>query len=426
MTNATTHTANTFWTTLLGVLMMIMFAVPAQAQLNTIQYQRLAGKPGLNVFETPKTTDVQYTGMKVAFGGAFTQQFQSLTNENSADVKLDANGVNTNAPEAITGGFNLATANLDMAVQLADGVKVFVTSYMSARHHQETWVKGGYLQFDKMPFGGGAFDGLMEIATIRAGHFEVNYGDGHFRRTDNGNAGWNPFVGNYLMEAFTTEIGGEIFLQKNGLLGMVAVTGGEVKGNVADDNKRAPSFIGKVGIDKQVNEDLRVRLTGSAYYTAKSASNTLFSGDRGGTRYYSTLGGGDWSSRVNPGFRDDVTAIQINPFVKFQGLEFFGLFETASGSDRSVTHIAADLVYRLGVDENYYIGARYNKVSGELGAVGSDYSVDRIQIGGGWFMTDNVITKLEYVQQKYNDYPSSSLFHEGKFSGIMIEGVVAF
>ena len=54
---------------------------------------------------------------------------------------------------------------------------------------------------------------LFEIATVRVGHIEINYGDAHFRRSDNGNAIYNPFVGNYIMDAFTTEIGGEVYLK---------------------------------------------------------------------------------------------------------------------------------------------------------------------------------------------------------------------
>ena len=53
----------------------------------------------------------------------------------------------------------------------------------------------------------------MQIVTVRVGHFEINYGDAHFRRSDNGNAIYNPFVGNYIMDAFTTEIGGEVYLK---------------------------------------------------------------------------------------------------------------------------------------------------------------------------------------------------------------------
>ena len=59
----------------------------------------------------------------------------------------------------------------------------------------------------------------MKYVTLRVGHFEINYGDAHFRRTDNGNAMYNPLVGNYILDAFTTEIGGEAYLRSERLPG---------------------------------------------------------------------------------------------------------------------------------------------------------------------------------------------------------------
>jgi len=55
-----------------------------------------------------------------------------------------------------------------------------------------------------------------------------------------------------------------------------------------------------------------------------------------------------------------------------------------------------------------------------------DASVNRFQVSGGWFVTPNVLAKVEYMTQSYNDYPSTSIFHEGEFSGFMIEGVIMF
>ena len=46
---------------------------------------------------------------------------------------------------------------------------------MSGRHHNETWVKGGYIQFDKCPFKGEFWQKLMEVTTIKVGHMEINY-----------------------------------------------------------------------------------------------------------------------------------------------------------------------------------------------------------------------------------------------------------
>lgn len=41
-------------------------------------------------------------------------------------------------------------------------------------------------------------------------------------------------------------------------------------------------------------------------------------------------------------------------------------------------------------------------------------------------MTKNIVTKVEYVNQKYNGYPSSSILYGGKFNGFILEAAIAF
>ncbi|NNF04981.1 MAG: hypothetical protein HKN17_11005 [Rhodothermales bacterium] len=215
---------------------------------------------------------------------------------------------------------------------------------------------------------------------------------------------------------------------------MVGITGGEIKGRVDRPDDRAPSLYGKVGFDRQLNDDVRARLTGSVYTTSKSLNNTLYSGDRAGTRFYDVMVAGSGDSfrngRVNPGFRNKVTAIQINPFVKFQGFELHGLYETATGNAAqdqdtwTYDQMAVDVIARFLEDESVYVGGRYNVVNGET--PGGDISVDRIQIAGGWFPTQNILMKVNYVIQNFNDFPSDNILHEGMFDGITIEGVVSF
>src|SRR5690606_33188104 len=102
--------------------------------------------------------------------------------------------------------FNLPTANLNVDAQLMDGVRMHLGVYLSARHHEESWVKGGYIQMDKLDFiSPGFMEEIMNYTTIRIGLDEFNYGDAHFRRTDNARAIYNPFVGNYIMDSFSTE-----------------------------------------------------------------------------------------------------------------------------------------------------------------------------------------------------------------------------
>jgi hypothetical protein len=404
----------------------------------TMQYYRAQDKRGINVFETTKDPGVEFTGFKVDFGAAFTSQVQNLSHRTGAAPNV-VNGVNTNQLADIGFGFNNSTANLNLHAQLAPGIRVALTSYLSSRHHNETWVKDGYIQIDQSPIDFAPLKMLFEIATVRVGHMEINYGDAHFRRSDNGNALYNPFVGNYIMDAFTTEIGGEVYLKTSGVIAMGSVTAGEIRGTVLTPGQRGPTLIGKLGFDRQVRTDLRVRLTGSMYKANKSMSNTLYGGDRAGSRYYyvmentaATESAQATSGLINPGFKNKVTALQMNPFVKFRGLELFGVVERAEGRTASETiertwnQYALDTVYRFLPDEKMFVGARYNKAQGGLVGIVGDVGAERWQFGGGWFITPNVLAKAEYVTQKYFGYPVTNIRNGGKFNGLMLEGVVAF
>jgi hypothetical protein len=407
-----------------------------------MQNYRPEDKRGINVFEAPKDESLAYEGFKLQWGAAFTQQFQGLDHSNTADPRLVTTaGVTTNANQLVRIGHgpNNATANLYLNGQLARGIRVAMTTYSSARHHNETWVKDGYLLVDASPIDWAPLNNIMKYVTIRAGHFEINYGDAHFRRTDNGNSIRNPLVGNYIMDAFTTEVGGEIYLRAKGFLAMGGVTGGESRGMIANSDKRAPSYLAKIGYDKQFSDDLRFRLTASEYATSKSVSNTLFSGDRAGSRYYDVLENSTstetaqaWSGAIQPGMKNSIHSFVVNPFLQFRGLEIFGNIERAKGraatetENRTWKQNVGEVVYRFLPDQRLYVAARYNTVQGQLTVGTPDVTVKRTQFGGGWFLTPNLLTKVEYVNQSYLDFPTTDIRNGGKFKGFMVEGVVAF
>ena len=418
-------------------------APPTEGVLTTgrpivIQHFRPQDQRGLNIFESPKEAGAQYTGFKVDFGAAFATQFQGLRHENTAQPNI-VNGVNANQLIEIGNGFNNSTANLYLHAQLAEGIRVQLSSYLSSRHHPETWVKDGFVLIDASPIDIKPLNTIMKFVTLKAGHFEINYGDAHFRRSDNGNAMYNPFVGNYILDAFTTEIGAEVYARSNGLIAMGSITGGELRGSVLNPRQRSAAYIGKLGFDRQVQPKLRVRLTGSLYTTKSAASNTLYGGDRAGSRYYyvmentaATEAAQATSGLINPGFRNSVTAFQVNPFVKLNGLELFGVLERTEGkaatetANRTWHHYAFDGVYRFLPREQLYVGVRYNKAEGRLTGITGDVGAHRWQVAGGWFITPLLLAKLEYVNQEYIGFPAHNIRNGGKFKGTMLEGVVAF
>lgn len=411
-------------------------AAPTIAKVftKTVSGVRPYDKRGLNTFEMPKPDISRFTGPTLDVGAAFTQQFQSLKHENTADPRL-VGGQDKNKLIGIGGGFNLATANLAFNAQLAPGIVVALENYMSSRGHNEFYVKGGYLQIDASPIDVAPLHKLMEYTTLKIGHFENNYGDAHFRRTDNGQAMYNPFVGNYIVDAFTTEIGGEVYLRKGPAMLMGGLTSGEVKGAVATPEKRGWARYGKLALDKQFSSDFRGRISGSLYKADRSLNQTIFSGDRAGSRYYDvvvdSVGRDRWSGTLQPGFRSAVQAVQINPFVKFKGLEVFGLIEQGEGraanetTNRKLTQKAADVVYRFAGDQ-LYVGGRYNTATMRLANMASDVGADRQAFAAGWFISPLVLLKAEYVDQKYNDFPSTDRRAGAKFKGMVFEGVVAF
>lgn len=401
-------------------------------------YWRPYDQRGLNKFETSKSDDLPFAGPRVRLGAGFTQQFQSLKHETKSGKPLYQMGP----------GFDLAMANLFIDVQLADGIRLNVTNYMSSRHHEEFWVKGGYIQFDKLPFKGQLWSDLMKYTTVKVGHMEINYGDQHFRRTDGGQSLYNPFAENYIVDAFSTEIGGEVTLQNKGLFGVLGITNGTLnpsvssqKADFSSDSSRNPAVYVKAGFDKTVANNLRVRVSGSAYVNNKSQRNGLYGGDRTGSHYWGVLEAPGYdpvasftSGRFNPGFSRNIQAVMLNGFVKTGGLELFGTVETAKGNaatsadptKRTMNQTAVDAIYRIGAKENVYVGARYNTVKAQMAGNPNKVNINRTALAAGWFLTRSVELKGEYVNQEYKNFLPTDVRNGGKFHGVVVEAVVGF
>jgi hypothetical protein len=279
---------------------------------------------------------------------------------------------------------------------------------------------------------------------------------------------------------------------------MGGLTSGFINGNVenyADGNnqfgftptKKNPSIFGKVAYDKTFSSDFRFRLSASVYNNSNIQRNTLFAGDRTGSHYFlamepalqnastaTTAANQFTSGRFNPQMSNRVTAIMINPFIKFKGLEIFGAYENLSGGvygdtlqdpqrvasweKRSFNQLSVEGVYRFFPEEQAFVGARYTSVTGQPGLkddkgtpstsddvfrrneAGDDFmtvSVNRLAFSAGWFPTKNLLLKGEYVIQNFGDpgsddfqsdkdFPVGDYRHKGKFSGFMIQAVVGF
>ena len=89
------------------------------------------------------------------------------------------------------------------------------------------------------------------------------------------------------------------------------------------------------------------------------------------------------------------------------------------------------------------MGARYNTVTADAVAVkavapvgtvlGQDavpaYSIgiSRLAISGGWYVTKNIMAKVEYANQKYSGVPNVNYILNGyEFHGLSAEAVISF
>lgn len=295
------------------------------------------------------------------------------------------------------------------------------------------------------------------------------------------------------MDAFATEIGAEADVNVNGIVAVAGISTGQIKGdqsaptvgagnNIAGvldtltDGSRRPAILAKLGYDgKLLDDKLRVRITGSMYYTAGSTGVTLYGGDRGGSQYWgvmdNTLSGSTFtkdniaftSGRYNPSFGDKIMSTMGNLFLEYKindkmSIESFTTIESSKGrgkteatGERNASQFASDLILKYG---DVYVGGRFNTVTSQqylatdlanvtqvpsgapagtaaVDFVGQtkgmyDVTISRIAISAGWFLTKNVLAKVEYTTQNYGGFLYNDIRHDGKFNGIVAQAVIGF
>jgi hypothetical protein len=437
-------------------MMKKFFFLPLLAIAMAVNGQQIE-LPGQQ-FELPKLNNDDFTKLKVNIGADFAIQYQAIQNVGSPIVSV--NGVPTEIGFMPLGSnINLPAANMTINADIAPGMRIVLTTYLASRHHNDAWVKDGYLLIDNMPFiKCDLLSDIMKHVTVKVGDMEINYGDAHLRRSDNGNVVRDAFAENYIMEAFMTAPAAEFMFRNNGWIAMIGVTGGSMDPSLVGFKNNA--FVtynlasnlgayGKFGFDKQLNKDLRVRFTVSPYLNPKNnAGGTLYNSDRAGARYFSVLVPAQVVSGTAPdqalapnSTGTDITANQsnghwgpgntyqdkslmMNLFATYRRAELFTTFETASGTNVlngpkfTYNQFAVEGLYHLGDKEQYYLGARYDEVTNQL-----SQSVNRIQLAAGWYLTKNIILKAEYVDQKYN-VPAYTA--NAGFKGLMVESGISF
>lgn len=78
-------------------------------------------------------------------------------------------------------------------------------------------------------------------------------------------------------------------------------------------------------------------------------------------------------------------------------------------------------------NEKFYVAARYNTISGkQLESATDNLEISRLNFAGGWYLSKNILTKVEYLKQSYDGKGWTGRFAGAEFSGVMVEAVISF
>lgn len=409
-----------FLTVGFGLLVTAMLSLPAQAQV--------------------KISDTDDTKLYITLNTVGT--FQSLHQSNAFDSK----GVRL--PNLTTG---MQTAFGDLGFQGKFGqkqeVEMYFDLYLASRNHPSTtYGDEGYLIFHGVPENLAAahrvLNPLFSRVDVKVGAFLLDYGDHLYHRSNNAISQSNPLVGNSVVDPNFVSVGGEIIGKPARFNWLLGVTNGT---NTEDFSQgRGVAVNAKVWANPI--QPLRTSVSFYSVDHSRSATSraTLFSGNRSGERYGGVLGGGQAPGGVLIGAGKDLAAgqfditwdkaeIPLKLYANYGVVNDDNTNGPAPGKPRDKwNYYAAEMVYKF--NPIVYASARYSAADADkLRSISSNGKVARIQIGGGLWISRNMLMKVEYVDQKYTGFAANDVINNGilagrdpEFKGIVSEVSFAF
>lgn len=359
--------------------------------------------------------------------------WQALTHENEAGTLGD-----------LSTGFQAALGNFHLYAGLAEGIDVYAELYLSSKHHAGYVMdREGWVRISRLPDGWDllGLNPVFEHLDIKAGHFEVDFGNQHLYRSDNAQVQRNPLIGNPVVDPNVVEAG----LEVTGYLGDAYLLAGLGSGVTVEDfqDGRGYSKHLKLGL---VPDDSAYHVAASLYaadhsgnptgYPNDGSAASLFSGNRSGSRYSGVIRTGSADAgQLNVGRGQDVLAWQFDAAYRGYPVEldgFVGWMEDVdlNGSEEGEPREAwtyyglatrVDLMFDMLYLAGRYSGATTSEFRGQV----VDARVDRFQFGLGYRLVEQMLFKVEYVTQAYDGFPAVYQ-DDPSFDGFLIEGSVSF
>lgn len=347
------------------------------------------------IFVVPATAQVN-------FEGQISSRFQNIENDISQEM-----------------GFNDTLFNLQVSGEITPGVDAFVELKSSTAGSQDVDVYEAYITYQN----------LIEVGTIpvdaKIGRFQLDFGEQRKRGSNNASVQANSLIGNSLIDPVGSQTGLEI---SGGLMGTswsFAMTNGTDESNF-DENRG-------LAINARAWGELFPGLTASAsYYSVNNDSPVLtnFGENRFALEGYELVGQGVnvapvlMASEVN-GLQLDFTydLVTLNwPVELYMNYGSIDLTDEMMSGQEDIELEYMTFEGRYNLTPASYIALRWSQVDVDVVDV-VDGEIDRLQLGVGYELAQNVLGKLEYVNQNVdNDIADEA----SEFDGVVGEFSISF
>lgn len=366
----------------------------------------------------------ELSDMQLFMGFAAVGRLQYLTQDN---VFIDGQ-----RPDGLQAGFQTPFANVSFMATFDDVMDVYFDLYISSRSHPDYMQGGqGYMLFKKLPEqlqGIQAFDWFFDNFDIKAGGFEVDYGDAHYRRSNAGSTWQNPLIGNYVVDPRGIDIGVELIANGWPIKALVGMGSGTYKGHFGDGS----GYSSHAKFWGDPLPGLRASLSlyhadhsgdGPGWPENNGTAGDLFVTNRSGGPYAGVFGGGDAPGQLLPGAGQLVSAAQFDLTWRGGPVELYGYFgwmidddtngSTPGNPKEGWYYYAAEGIYNF--TDRLYLAGRYSGASAiDINDAPSDGYINRFALGGGYWLFDVVLIKLELVHQGLSGFDEQ----DGKVCGV--------
>lgn len=384
-----------------------------------------------------------------------TRLFMTLNTVGTAQALDHKNVFDTkgNALAKIEPGFQNAFGNLGFVGKFGknEEIEIVFDMYLSSRNHpSSTYGNEGYIIMRGIPENLQSLkflEPILEKVDIKAGHMLVDFGDAAMHRSNNAKVQANPLIGNFVIDPNIVSIGMQASSKPGTRFGWLI---GASNGTTTEDWNVGRGFAYNA---KLIFYPIKGVRTSASYIgtdqsdnptkAAGGSSMQMFTGNRSGERYAGVLGGGQAPGNVFPQAGEKFSAAQLDlTFDNGSPIKVYAHYGITQDKDingsaagtpqEKWNYYAADVTYEL--TSALYAAARYsNAATSQLAGNASDGQVARIQVGGGFWLTKNLLMKMEYVQQKYSGFAAGQMVNNGiqawrdpEFSGFVSEVSFSF